>query len=185
MRLTRQHTARSWRVTWAESKKQPFTPWVPDPDRDHPTRKTHRGSPGRSAVHGTQTIRWTLRRRQSQKENKTPSISAGTAPAARTGPCPAAAAQAIAATARRRGVVARTAMSPARTPAATTTMRQPPSNPTRTRGTPTTPGWPWPTTPTLPRPGAPRPTPTASSRTSVGIRGTGNPGHGGAQRGHP
>ena len=47
MRLTRQHTARGWRVTWAESKKQPFTPWVPDPDRDHPPRKTHRGSRGK------------------------------------------------------------------------------------------------------------------------------------------
>ena len=47
MRLTRQHTARGWRVTWAESKKQPFTPWVPDPDRDHPRRKTHRGSRGK------------------------------------------------------------------------------------------------------------------------------------------
>ena len=47
MRLTRQHTARGWRVTWAESKKQPFTPWVPDPDRDHPTTKTHRGSRGK------------------------------------------------------------------------------------------------------------------------------------------
>ena len=49
MRLTRQHTARGWRVTWAESKKQPFTPWVPDPDRDRdrPPRKTHRGSRGK------------------------------------------------------------------------------------------------------------------------------------------
>ena len=47
MRLTRQHTARGWRVTWAESKKQPFTPWVPDPDRDHSPRKTHRGSRGK------------------------------------------------------------------------------------------------------------------------------------------
>ena len=123
--------------------------------------------------------------RRDRTENQTPNISAGTAPAARTGPRPAAAAQAIAATARRRGVVARTAMNPKRIPAATTTMQQPPSSPTRTRGTPTTLGWPWPTTPTLPRPGAPQPTPTATSRTSVGIRETGNPGHGGAQRGHP
>ena len=46
MRLTRQHTARGWRVTWAESKKQPYTPWVPDPDRDYLARKTHRGSCG-------------------------------------------------------------------------------------------------------------------------------------------
>ena len=46
MRLTRHHTARGWRVTWAESKKQPYTPWVPDPDRDYPARKTHRGSRG-------------------------------------------------------------------------------------------------------------------------------------------
>ena len=46
MRLTRQHTARGWRVTWAESKKQPYTPWVPDPDRDYPAQKTHRGSRG-------------------------------------------------------------------------------------------------------------------------------------------
>ena len=46
MRLTRQHTARGWRVTWAESKKQPYTPWVLDPDGDYPARKTHRGSRG-------------------------------------------------------------------------------------------------------------------------------------------
>ena len=140
---------------------------------------------GSSAVHVTQTIRWTLRRRRNRKENRTPSISTGTAPAVRTGPRPAAAAQAIAATTRRRGVVAPTAMNPERIQAATTTMQQPPSSPTRTRGTPTTPGWPWPTTPTLPRPGAPQTTPTASSRTSVGIRETGSPGHGGAQRRQP
>ena len=54
-------------------------------------------------------------------------------------------------------------MSSARIPAATTTMQQPPSSPTRTRGTPTTPEWPWPTTPTLPRPGAPsRPPPLSA-----------------------
>ena len=46
MRLIRQHTALGWRVTWTESKKQPYTPWVPDPDRDYPARKTHRGGRG-------------------------------------------------------------------------------------------------------------------------------------------
>ena len=46
MKLTRQHTARGWRVTWAETKKQPCTPWVPGPDRDYPARKTHRGGRG-------------------------------------------------------------------------------------------------------------------------------------------
>ena len=46
MKLTRQYTARGWRVTWAESKKQPYTPWVPDPDTEYPARKTHRGGRG-------------------------------------------------------------------------------------------------------------------------------------------
>ena len=46
MKLTRQHTACGWRVTWAESKKQPYTPWMPNPDRDYPARRTHRGARG-------------------------------------------------------------------------------------------------------------------------------------------
>ena len=46
MKLTRQHTARGWRVTWAELKKQPYTPWMPDPDRDYPARRVHRGARG-------------------------------------------------------------------------------------------------------------------------------------------
>ena len=185
MRLTRQHTARGWRVTWAESKKQPFTPWVPDPDRDHLPRKTHRGSRGKqrrprdpddqvdltatSGSDGEPDSKY-QRRYSPRRSDRSPSRRRSPGQAA---------------TARRRGVVARTTMNPKRIPAATTTMQQPPSSPTRTRGTPTTPGWPWPTTPTLPRPGAPQPTPTATSRTSVGIRETGSPGHGGAQRGHP
>ena len=74
---------------------------------------------------------------------------------------------------------------PVTTQAATTAMLQPPSNPTHTRGTPTNPAWPWPTTPTLPHPGAPRPTGTATSRTSVGIRGTARARAGGAQRINP
>ena len=47
MKLTREHTARSWRVTWAEFKKQPYTPWAPDPDREYPARETHQGGRGR------------------------------------------------------------------------------------------------------------------------------------------
>ena len=46
MKLTRQHTAPGWTVSWAESKKQPYTPWAPDPDRDYPARTTHRGGRG-------------------------------------------------------------------------------------------------------------------------------------------
>ena len=46
MKLTRHHTAGGWRVTWAESKKQPYTPWAPDPDREYPAPKTHRGGRG-------------------------------------------------------------------------------------------------------------------------------------------
>ena len=41
MKLTWHHTARGWKVSWAESKKQPYTPWAPDPDRDYPARKAH------------------------------------------------------------------------------------------------------------------------------------------------
>ena len=41
MKLTRHYTARGWKVSRAESKNQPYTPWAPDPDRDYPTRKTH------------------------------------------------------------------------------------------------------------------------------------------------
>ena len=87
-----------------------------------------------------------------RKENQSPSTSDGTARAARTGPRPAAAALGIAVIARHRGVAVPTAMSgwtAAHTPAATTTMLQPPSSPTHTRGTPLTPAWPWPTILTL------------------------------------
>ena len=45
MKWTRHHTARGWKVSWAESKKQPYTPRAPDPDRDYPARKAHRGGP--------------------------------------------------------------------------------------------------------------------------------------------
>ena len=46
MKLTRQHTARGRKVSWVKSKKQPYTPWAPDPDRDYPARRTHQGGRG-------------------------------------------------------------------------------------------------------------------------------------------
>ena len=46
MKLTRHHTARGWKVSWAEPKTQPYNPWAPDPDRDYPARKTHRAGRG-------------------------------------------------------------------------------------------------------------------------------------------
>ena len=161
MPLTRQHTARGWRVTWAESKKQPYTPWVPDPDRDYPARKTHRGSRGQKQrrprdpedqVDLTATSESERephpkyqRRYSPRRSDRSPSRRRSPG-RRRDSPPP-----------RRRSAYRD---EPAHTLAATTTMQPPPSNPTRTRGTPTTPEWPWPTTPSLPRPGAPsRPPP--------------------------
>ena len=46
MKLTRHHIARGWKISWAESKKQPYTPWAPDPGREYPARKAHRGGRG-------------------------------------------------------------------------------------------------------------------------------------------
>ena len=46
MKLTRHHIARGWRVSLAESKKQPYIPWAPDPDREYPARQAHRGGRG-------------------------------------------------------------------------------------------------------------------------------------------
>ena len=46
MKLTRHHIARGWKVSWAESKKQPYTPCAPDPNREYPARKAHRGGRG-------------------------------------------------------------------------------------------------------------------------------------------
>ena len=45
MKMTRRHIARGWKISWAESKK-PYTPSAPDPDMEHPARKTHRGGRG-------------------------------------------------------------------------------------------------------------------------------------------
>ena len=49
MKLTRHHIARGWKISWAESKKQPYTPWALEPDREYPARKAHRG--GREQKH--------------------------------------------------------------------------------------------------------------------------------------
>ena len=46
MKLTRHHIAWGRKISWAESKKQPYTPWAPDPYREYPARKTHRGGRG-------------------------------------------------------------------------------------------------------------------------------------------
>ena len=46
MKLTRQRIARGCKVSSAEAKKQPYTPWAPDPDREYPARKAHRGGRG-------------------------------------------------------------------------------------------------------------------------------------------
>ena len=46
MKLTRHHIARGWKISQAESKKEPYTPWVPKPDREYPARKAHRGGRG-------------------------------------------------------------------------------------------------------------------------------------------
>ena len=50
MKLTRQHTARGWRVTWAESKKQPYNPLGPRPGQglprpQNPSRRTRTQAP--------------------------------------------------------------------------------------------------------------------------------------------
>ena len=46
MKLTRPRITRCWKISWAESKKQPYTPWVADPDREYPARKAHRAGRG-------------------------------------------------------------------------------------------------------------------------------------------
>ena len=46
MKRTRHHIARGWKMSWAESKKQLYTPWAADPDREYPARKAHRGGRG-------------------------------------------------------------------------------------------------------------------------------------------
>ena len=46
MKLTRHHIARGRKISWAESKKQPYNPWAPDPDRGYPARKAHHGGQG-------------------------------------------------------------------------------------------------------------------------------------------
>ena len=46
MKLTQYHIARGWKISCGESKKQPYTPWAPDPDRRYPTRKAQRGGRG-------------------------------------------------------------------------------------------------------------------------------------------
>ena len=47
MKLTRHHTARGWKVSWAESKMQPYTPWAPD-QGDLEAKHQRRYSPRRS-----------------------------------------------------------------------------------------------------------------------------------------
>ena len=49
MKLTRYHIARGSKISWAKSKKEPYTPWAPDWDREYPARKAHRG--GRGQMH--------------------------------------------------------------------------------------------------------------------------------------
>ena len=41
MKLTQHHIARGRKMSWAESKNQPYTPWAADPSSEYPTRKTH------------------------------------------------------------------------------------------------------------------------------------------------
>ena len=96
MKLTRHHIARGWKISWVESKKQPYTPWAPEPDRKYLARKAHRG--GRGQKH---------RRKQDPKEEVNLTAASDSngetqakhelqhgdkAPAARTSPLPAAAA---------------------------------------------------------------------------------------------
>ena len=185
MRLTRQHTARGWRVTWAESKKQPFTPWVPDPERDHPPRKTHRGSHGKqrrrrdpdnqvdlTATSGPDGEPDSKYQRRYSPRRSDWSLSRRRSPGHRRDSPPP----------RRRGAY--------RNETQAHSSRHDhhaaaPLQPYPCSGDPHDPRVAMAHTPSLPRPGASQPTPTATSRTSVGIRETGNPGHGGAQRGHP
>ena len=34
MKLVRHHIARGWKISWVESKKQLYTLWTPDPQRE-------------------------------------------------------------------------------------------------------------------------------------------------------
>ena len=195
MKLTRHHTARGWKVSWAESKKQPYTPWAPDPDRDYPARKTHRGGQGQKHRH--------QRDPEEQVDLTETSESKGEPEAKhqrRYGPrrsdgCPS----------RRRSPGHRHDSPPPRRRSAYRDERvDPPEHPSRHDRHATAPlqpypypgdphdpcvamapAWPWPTTLALPRPGAPKPTRTATSHTSVGIPGTARAGAGGAQQRHP
>ena len=107
----------------------PAKPTVEDEDRSTDTSTTRRS-------------KWTSRRPRNRTKSQRPSTSGGTARAARTGPRPAAATLGIDTIARHRGVAVPTATSgwtPVSTQAAMIAMLQPPSYPTRTRGTSTTP----------------------------------------------
>ena len=47
MKLNRHHISQGWKISSAESKKHPYTPWARDPDSQYPVRQNHLGGQGR------------------------------------------------------------------------------------------------------------------------------------------
>ena len=125
MKLSRHHIARGWKISWAESKKQPYTPWAPTPTGNNPPARPSVECGDKSTdASRTRRKKWTSLRPRTQAENRRPTTSDGTAHAPRTGPLPPPAALGISTIARRRGAAVPTAMS-GWTPVSTTTIATP------------------------------------------------------------
>ena len=176
MKVTRHHIARGWKVSWAESKKQPYTPWSPDPDREYPARKAHHRGRGHkhqrkqdpeeqvdliaaSDLNGEPEAKHQRRCSPRRYDRSAPRRRS---PRYRHDSPPASAAVPTAISGR----------IPVNTQATLIDTPRPPSCPPPTRGTSTTPRLPWRTTPTPPRHGALQLTHTATNRTSGVTRGT-------------
>ena len=186
---TMQHTARGWRVTWAESKKQPYTPWVPDPDREYPARKTHRG--GRGQKHrrqGEPEDQVDLTATSESEEEPHPKYQRRYSPCRSyrsPSRCRSPRHRRNSPLLRRRTVYRDERVEPRAHSSRHHHHAAAPLQPYPYSGDPHDPRVALAHNPYAPRSGTPQPTPTASSRTSVGTGGTDRLEARGAQRGHP